>query len=162
MSNENQTKTMPANHATIRRLILACGNTLRGDDGVGWRIAEQLESDPIHTDDQIILVQQFLPEHAELLSQADVVVFVDCSALSAPGQVCTIPIVPAEHLPRILTHHLNPASLLLIALGLYGKIPSRASAVTIGGSSFELSEDLTPAVRDAIPAAVRAVIEALR
>jgi len=162
MNRHNQSQLEPAENPPIRRLILACGNTLRGDDGVGWKIAAHLERDPFHADDQIIVTQQFLPEHAELLSQSDVVVFVDCSAVKAPGQVSTLPIEPASELPRILTHHLDPASLLRMALDLYGKIPSRATAVTIGGSNFGLSEDVTPAVRAAIPAAIRAVQEALR
>ena len=29
-----------------KKLVLACGNTLRGDDGVGWAIAALLEDDP--------------------------------------------------------------------------------------------------------------------
>jgi hypothetical protein len=34
--------------------------------------------------------------------------------------------------------------------------------ITVGGESFGMSEELSPAVRDAIPAATLAVQEALR
>ena len=152
----------PANNPSIQRLVLACGNTLRGDDGVGWQIAAQLEPSLSKADDALVVTQQLLPEHAELITRARVVVFTDCSAQAEPGRVQSIPITPADELPRILTHHLDPASLLRLALDLYGKIPSRATAVTVGGDFFELSEELSAPVAAAIPKALLAVLHALR
>ena len=132
-------------------LVLACGNTLRGDDGVAWHIAAALQQDGAHPEAEIVLAHQLLPEHAELLSKANFVVFIDCSAVAGPGVISTIPITPADMLPRIFTHHLDPASLLKLAQDLYGRIPSRAMAITIGGQSFDLNEQLSNPVRAAIP-----------
>ena len=161
MNDDDQPEEQPANQPPIRRLILACGNTLRGDDGIGWQIATALEQDASITDAQFVVTQQLLPEHSELISRADIFVFIDCSAQSPPGQVQCSPITPAERLPRILTHHLDPASLLRLALDLYGKIPSRATAVTVGGDFFELSEELSTRVAAAIPTAMLAVQHAM-
>ena len=161
MKTDIHTEATTAESHSIRRLVLACGNTLRGDDGVGWHIAAGLENDPSHSADQFVVTRQFLPEHAELISQADVVVFIDCSAQAAAGQIETIPIAPAQQLPGNLTHHLDPASLLRLALDLYGKMPSRSTAITIGGNFFELSEEMSAPVHAAIPAAMLAVQQAL-
>ena len=138
-------------------LVLACGNTLRGDDGVAWHIAAALEQDGTDPKAEIIFTRQLIPEHAELLSTADLVVFIDCSAVAEPGVISTIPITPAHALPRIFTHHLDPASLLKLAQDLYGRIPSKAMAITVGGQSFELNEQLSKPVTAAIPIAVEVV-----
>ncbi len=140
-----------------RALLLACGNTLRGDDGVGWWIGGEVEQRPPLPDLEVVLTHQLLPELAEKVSTADIVVFVDCSAISEAGTVSVVPIRPAEQLPRLLTHHLDPASLLRLTSDVYGHLPQTAMAVTIGGHEFGLAEGLSDAVRNAIPAAVAAV-----
>ena len=66
-----------------------------------------------------------------------------------------------ENLPRILTHHLDPAALLRLALDLYSRTPTRAVAVTVGGASFALTDQLSKAVRSAVPKALEAVRAAL-
>jgi hydrogenase maturation protease len=144
-----------------RTLLFACGNTLRGDDGVGWRIGCTLERQPPCPGLTVVVTQQLLPEHAEAISAAETVIFVDCSAVHASGTVSTISVQPAESLPRILTHHLDPASLLRLALDLYSRAPSHAVAVTIGGESFELTDHLSRTVKSAVPKALEAVRAAL-
>jgi len=144
-----------------RALLLACGNCFRGDDGVGWRIGTAVEEHPPCPGLTVVLTQQFLPEHAEAISEADVVVFVDCSAVTSAGTVSTFAIQPAATLPRILTHHMDPAALLKLALDLYQRTPAQAIAVTVGGESFELTDRLTRTVKSAIPKALEAVRGAL-
>ena len=144
-----------------RALLLACGNTLRGDDGVGWRIACALEQQPCNGL-TVLFTQQLLPEFAQAVSVADTVVFIDCSADTAAGTVSTIPIEPAKDLPRILTHHLDPASLLRLSLDLYAHAPARALAVTVGGESFALTDHLSKTVQAAVPTALQAVRNALQ
>ncbi len=149
----------PSPQASLAQpLLLACGNPLRGDDGVGWRIADTLAITPSTPPLHVILSQQLLPEHAEPISAADLVIFVDCSALTPHGVVSVIQIEPASSLPRIFTHHLDPASLLRLTVDLYGRIPSRSILVTVGGQEFELSEELSPPVAAAIPAAIALIL----
>jgi hydrogenase maturation protease len=138
-------------------LVLACGNTLRGDDGVAWHIGSALKDDATYSEVEVILTQQLLPEHAEPLSRTDLAIFIDCSAVAEPGAVSTIPVHQADCLPSIFTHHLDPASLLRLTQDLYGCTPSRAVAITIGGQSFGLSEELSKPVAGAIPLAKAAV-----
>ena len=84
-------------------------------------------------------------------------VFVDCSAISSAGTVSTIPIQAAETLPRILTHHLDPASLLKLTLDLYEHTPTIAILITVGGESFDLTDQLSKTVKAAVPKALEAV-----
>ena len=138
-------------------LLLACGNPLRGDDGVGWKIAEALQQDPAYANVKVIITQQFTPELAEDLRDADTVVFVDASATTAAGEVALVELSPAQAMPRMLTHHMPPDSLLKLTQELYGRLPQRAFAVVVGGECFELGEKLTEGVQAAIPKALAAL-----
>jgi hydrogenase maturation protease len=151
------TESTPHAATNDRKLLLACGNPLRGDDGVGWKIAEALELDPAYASVKVIITQQFTPELAEDLRDADTVVFVDASATTAAGEVTLVELSAAQAMPRMLTHHMPPDSLLKLTRELYGRLPQRAFAVVVGGESFELGETLTEAVQAAIPQAVAAL-----
>jgi len=68
-----------------RCLILACGNTLRSDDGVGPNLAawaeERFRQDP---DVRVISRQQWTPDLAEDIAPADSVLFIDASVNPRP------------------------------------------------------------------------------
>lgn len=145
-----------------KQLVLACGNTLRGDDGVAWRIAEAIERDPSLTNLQVIVSHQWTPEMAESISHACTVIFVDCSAVTLPGEISIIPLQPAIDISASLTHNVTPAALLALAQEIFGATPQQAYAVTVGGKSFAMSEKLTEAVTNAVPEAVRMLKQILR
>ncbi|MEI9970055.1 MAG: hypothetical protein WDM87_16065 [Terracidiphilus sp.] len=73
-----------------RALILACGNTLRGDDGVAAHVGSALRAEfqdkQIDPAIEVIVTQQLLPEHAEPLSRTDTAIFLDCCANRATGR----------------------------------------------------------------------------
>jgi hydrogenase maturation protease len=142
-------------------LVLACGNTLCGDDGVAWHIGsalkDELQDRPIDSAVEVILTQQLLPEHAEPLSRTNCAIFLDCSAIDRPGVVSTRALIPAQSLPCLFNHYFDPASLLKLTQDLYGCIPLRAVAITVGGQSFELKEHLSKSVTAALPIALEAV-----
>src|ERR1700723_1628969 len=103
-------------HEIKSAVVLACGNTVRGDDGVAWTIGSEIEQSIVrgssqYADVEVILTHQLLPEHAEPLSKTNLAIFVDCSAVADPGVVSTIQVRQAECLPSIFTHQLDPASL---------------------------------------------------
>jgi hydrogenase maturation protease len=120
---------------------------------IGSALQDQLANSEV----EVILTHQLLPEHAEPLSRSDTAIFIDCSATSQPGVVSTLALSAAQSLPRIFTHHLDPASLLKLTHDLYGSIPSSAVSITIGGKFFELEEQLSDPVTAAIPIAIQAV-----
>jgi len=139
-------------------LVLACGNTLRSDDGVGpwladWA-AEHFADDPrVH----IISRQQWTPDLAQDIAAASSVLFLDCSVESAAGSVQLRPVEPASPNPGLATHHTGAPELLALARELYGTIPRTSLLLTIGAGSTELGESFSPAVTTALPEAQRLV-----
>jgi hydrogenase maturation protease len=142
----------------IRCLILGCGSTLRGDDGIGpvlcaWA-EERFASEPSV---RILARHQFTPELAAEIAGAPSVLFVDCSIETEPGQILLREIAPADS-SEISTHHLGPSELLALARDLYNSTPNRAALFTVGAASLDLGEELSPAVRAALPEA-REILE---
>jgi hydrogenase maturation protease len=150
-------------HTKARCLILACGNTLRGDDGVGLWLAEWAEQ---RFSDQpgvrIIADHQWTPELAEDVAHAHSVLFIDCSIGSEPGSLHLTPVEPVSGSPEHNTHHLGAAELLALGRELYGSLPHEALQLTIGAGSTEMCESFSPAVTAALPAACRMIEETVR
>jgi hydrogenase maturation protease len=142
------------NQPTPRCLILACGNTLRGDDGVGLWLAEWTKE---RFSDQpsvcVIADHQWTPELAHDVAHADSVLFMDCSIDSAPGSVNLQPVEPAASGQGHATHHLGAPELLALSRELYASLPSSARLLTIGAGSVELGEVFSDAVTAALPEA---------
>ena len=82
-------------------LLLACGNSLREDDGVGLRIAEAAEQLFPASRLRIVAAQQFTPEMAADLAATDLAIFVDASVGDDPGAIRVhAPSRPAQILRR--------------------------------------------------------------
>jgi hydrogenase maturation protease len=137
---------------TVRCLILACGNTLRSDDGVGSWLAEWAEEkyreDPSV---RVISRQQWTPDLAEDIAGAASVLFIDCSIESVPGYVRLVCIEPSVQTQGLATHHQGAPELLALARDLYNSRPAKAALLTIGAGSTELGEEFSKPVLDAIP-----------
>jgi hydrogenase maturation protease len=138
----------------IQALILACGNSLRGDDAAALYVARQLRSGLSEPGIVIQSSTQFTPELAESISQAALVIYVDASAALPPGKVQARKVSPIPEAPGSVSHRTSPAGLLALAKCLYGVIPSRPYLISIGAKSFEVSEELSEPVRRAIPEAI--------
>jgi hydrogenase maturation protease len=140
--------------AKKRCLILACGNTLRSDDGVGpwlcdWA-ANHFSSDPkVRT----ISRQQWTPDLAEDIASADSVLFIDCSIASAPGEINLTGVEPAAPNPGLATHHTSACELLALAQELYGSKSRNSLLLTVGAGSTDLGETFSPEVTAALPQA---------
>jgi hydrogenase maturation protease len=145
---------------TARCLILACGNTLRTDDGAGPWLAEWAEQRFRSESDVLVLSrQQWTPELAEEIARAQSVLFIDSSIDSAPGVVEIRPVEPAAGGQGLATHHLGAAELLALSRDLYNSQPSNALLVTIGAGSTELGEVFSEAVTAALPTACHLIEE---
>jgi hydrogenase maturation protease len=140
-------------------LVIAWGNPLREDDAVAWHVLEGLRSlkprpglPALH----LRHAHQLTPEMAECVSRARGVVFVDARRDGVPGEVRCEEIAPSAG-SNPLAHSLSPQALLLYAEQLYGRAP-RAVVLSIAGERFGMGEALSPAVRHAVPRAMRAVL----
>ena len=140
-------------------LVIAWGNPLREDDTVAWHVLEGLRTlrprpglPALH----LRHAHQLTPEMAECVSRAQGVVFVDARRDGTPGEVRCEEIEPSAG-RNPLAHSLSPQALLLYAEQLCGRAP-RAVVLTIAGERFGTGEALSPAVRRAVPRAMRAVL----
>jgi hydrogenase maturation protease len=139
-----------------RVLIVAYGNSMRSDDGVAWRAADELErtfsGSKIASEVEILRLHQLVPELAEAVSHAEAVIFLDAVSSGAgtePGELrCEETSPPASR--TSFSHQLSPSVLLALSQQLFGASP-RAYAVTLAGESFDHGESLSPAIEAAIP-----------
>src|SRR5205823_6644594 len=129
---------------------LACGNTLREDDGVGPFLAEWAE-ERWRGDSRVRVLcdHQWTPEMAEEVAQAESVVFVDCATDCEPGSVRTRCVEPAGVESKIGTHHLEAGQLLALSQQFYGTMPRSSLLLTVGAGSLELREGFSEVVQAA-------------
>jgi hydrogenase maturation protease len=143
---------------SARCLVLACGSTLREDDGIGPWLAEWAE-ERFASDGNVRVVsrQQWTPELAEDVAHADSVIFIDCAANAEPGSLHLVPVAPGVESPGIATHHFGASELLSLGKELYGAVPRISLLLTIGAGSLELREGFSASVQAAIPEACRLI-----
>lgn len=147
----------------VRCLILACGNTLRGDDGVGpWLAAWAAEQFAAEPSVRVLSRHQWTPDLAEDIAHADAVVFVDCAVDLAPGAVRMMRVQPARVDAGLATHHVGWAELLALSEELYAALPRDALLLTVGASSTEMGETFSESVKDALPEACKRLEAAVR
>lgn len=143
-----------------RCLILACGNTLRSDDGVGLWLAEWAEQHfSTQADVRVIADHQWTPELAEDVARAASVLFIDCSIDSNPGSLDLTCVEPVSGRSEHNTHHLDAAELLALGHELYNSLPHEALQLTIGAASIELGEAFSDPVNAALPDACALIEE---
>jgi hydrogenase maturation protease len=133
----------------MKILALALGTTLRGDDGAGLALARGL--DDLLPGLDVLELQELLPEHAEVVSQADGVLFLDASVAGRPGEVRAPRLAPRTARAAVI-HALMPEEVLGLARAQYGRCPP-AALVTIGGKEFSFGDALSPEVEAALPLA---------
>ncbi len=146
--------------ACPRALLLACGNCLREDDGIGLRIAEAVEQLIPASRLRIVAAQQFTPEMAADLAETDLVIFVDACAGEDPGAIRVRPVAASADSPE--THRLDPPALLAMAAALCGHAPARAFALTVGAGRFGYGMEISGPLRQAVPRACRLIDNLLR
>jgi hydrogenase maturation protease len=139
-------------------LVIGYGNTLRRDDGVGPRVAEAVGNlclPGVRT----IIAQQLSPEHADLISRASTVVFVDAS-VDAPRQVQLCKLAPGDT-SQLMAHAADPRTMLALARDVFGHAPE-AWWLTIPALNLDFSEDLTPEAQRGFEEAVGKIQELCR
>jgi hydrogenase maturation protease len=121
-----------------RLLVIGYGNPLRGDDGLGWRAAEDLAREFPNDDVEIRTCHQLLPEQVDLVSRVETTFFIDAAQDGEPGEVKCAPVTPQRETSSS-SHQLSPAAIPAWFRELYGRHP-RAFALSICGGCFEMGE----------------------
>jgi len=169
MRHETGDTTCAIRNSQLAFLVLAYGNPLRRDDGVGWVIGERLAEILAEDVADVRVLHQLTPELAEPISRAERVIFVDAAEKTCrvsenpagltpsfgatPGGIRWSEIQPGSFAAQPFTHQVDPASLLAAALELFGHAPP-AHLLTVTGADFGYGEGLSPAVENAVVEAI--------
>lgn len=151
-------------------LVIGVGNVLLRDEGVGVRVARELQrlgssghvAVPPGTRvvDGGTLGLDLLP----LIEDSRALLLIDAVDLrQAPG---TVDVIRGDSLQRSMSGHVSPHQVgigdLLGAARLMGTLPDAVALVAIQPGGIEIGLELTEAVEAAIPAAVQAAVDELR
>ena len=135
--------------------MIGIGNPLRGDDGVGWHLADALGGPHL-------ALHQLTPECAAQLATCGRVLFIDAwlvdgdgdglAAGQPPGPVLQRlhPAAPRKSAAPALSHHLAPAALLQLTAQLYGRSPE-AWQLLIPASAMAHGDTFSPALQALLP-----------
>lgn len=141
-------------------LIIAYGNPMRCDDGLAWRVAEELGQLNVSSDVEIMTRQELTPELALPVSQAATVLFIDAAQIGVPGEIASGPLKP-QPLSAVFTHEFSPGAILSVAQELYGRC-AEAFMITLCGECFDQGETLSKKVEEGLPRVVALVSEFVR
>ena len=141
MTNSPNSPTRPL------RLVIGYGNTIRQDDGVGYRLAEFLAQHPPSLDFcdlKAIAVHQLTPDLAAEVAQATEVIFVDMVPTSPTVQLHQLTPQSQMSVGKTSLGHLSdPQCILQLSDRLFGASP-QGYWLLIPGERWEMGEDLSP------------------
>ncbi len=126
-------------------IVIGVGNPWRGDDGAGPAVARRLAGGRVHEGDAVALLDAW--------SDAAHVVIVDAARSGAPpGSVHHFD-ARAGSLPAALlrssTHAFGVSDAVELGRAL-GRLPARLDVYAIEGAAFELGDELSPPVANAV------------
>lgn len=136
-------------------LVIGYGNTLRGDDGVGPRVAEAVGARRL-PGVRTLICQQLSPEHACPISRADRVIFVD-AAVDSPEKIRWRKLVPGET-AQLMAHAADPRTMLALSRAVFGRAPE-AWWLTIPAKNLGFTEEFSPQTQAASYQAVNQILE---
>lgn len=139
-------------------MVIGYGNELLGDDAIGNRIANAIESWHLLTV-KSLAVHQLTPELAENLAKTDLAIFVDACINSEPLDIQVKSLLP-DTSNAVNGHIGDPRSLLALTESLYGHCPP-AWLVTVPGFNFEISDRISPSAEKGMAIALIKIIQLL-
>jgi len=157
----------------MKTIVIGLGNPILGDDGIGWRVVEQVQNkyvDQNQIDTEITfeclsIGGLTLMEH---LIGYDRAILVDAITTgNAPDG--TIRSFPIEALPNLAIGHFSSShdttlqNAIEVGRKMGAKIPYNIDIVAIEAQQiYDFSEELSEQVRQALPKAVKTVREMIR
>lgn len=134
-------------------LVVGYGNSLRGDDDAGRRVAAAVAAFEI-ADVEVQLLHQLTPELAVDLADRRLVVFVDAAT---DAERVAIDVLHAGGATAATTHHIDARGVLGLAATL-GGAPAAAVTVTVPAFDLRIGTHLSPATSRAVEEAVAEVV----
>jgi len=136
----NNFMTSTATTRTTDLLVIGYGNTLRGDDGLGPRVAEAVAALNL-PGVQTLICPLLTPELAAPISLARTVIFVD-AAVDAPHEVQLRRLTPNDT-SQLMAHAADPRTMLALSRDVFGHVP-QAWWLTIPAVKLDFGDELTP------------------
>ena len=171
---------VPAVNIEAELLVVGYGNTLRGDDGVGPRVAEAVEKLNL-PGVRTLVCQQLSPEHADPISRVRKVVFVDAIVntddkwqvtsdgktwQATSGRKSCHPSPDTCHVQfrklepgatsQLMAHAADPRTMLALARDVFGHTPE-AWWLTIPAVNLDFGEKLSPETEAGFHEALRRI-----
>jgi len=154
----------------MKTIVIGLGNPILGDDGVGWRVAEELSRQLTHKSDKIDICCLSVGGLTlmERLVGYNRAILVDAlqTGLHPPG---TVKQLQLEELPdqisshMVSTHDANLKTALQLGREMGVQLPEQIMVVGIEAQHvIDFSDTLSPSVRSAIPQAVQIVSNLLK
>lgn len=133
-------------------LVIAFGNSWRGDDGLGPAAGARIAAWSL-PGVEIAIVPQLVPELIDRIRLATRVLFVDAAAVDAIDGPYSLARIAADQAPAGLGHLETPAHLLGLLHALDGRIPE-PWLLAIAGSAFAFGPGLSEAAAANLTAAL--------
>ncbi|MFA5027775.1 MAG: hydrogenase maturation protease [Candidatus Methylomirabilota bacterium] len=138
-------------------LLIGYGNSLRGDDAAGPRIAAAVARWRLPSV-RVLIAHQLTPELAADLGEASRAVFIDAAPAAGLPAAALRPLAalpPAER-PSPLGHAASPAELLALTRALYGRAPESWWGL-VPAEDFRVGAPLSPRARQGARRLLRAL-----
>jgi hydrogenase maturation protease len=128
----------------MRTLLLACGNTLRGDDAAAHAVLDLIAPTSLHA---TRAVHQLTPELAPEVARFSRVVFIDADAESKAVRIEPLNAAPQNLISQgsPLTHASTPEEVVALASALFG-FSGQAFVCRIPAQHFDAGEAPAPEV----------------
>jgi hydrogenase maturation protease len=146
-------------------LIVGLGNPILGDDGIGWHVAEavRLLVDDVEVDCLALGGLSLM----ERLIGYERVIIID-AIQTRDGQIGEVSTFPLEALPDLSAGHTTAAhdtslqTALKLGRTMGAQLPDDVTVVAVEANRvYDFSEELSPAVAQAIPVATQLVLDLL-
>jgi hydrogenase maturation protease len=137
-------------------LLVGIGNSGRADDGLGWEFVERISILGFDSLDCEFRYQLQI-EDAAMISNYDVVVFVDATREKLRSGFQISPCIAAPH-AFFTTHAEAPGAILYLTNELYTRYPKTYTLV-ISGTDWELGTSLSNEARNNLDTAVNFFLE---
>lgn len=144
----------------MSRILLVGLGSPHGDDQIGWKVVEQMDNVPGDVEARVLREPTALWDH---LGRCQRLVVIDaCQSDACPGTPhrLTWPL-DLHPVPLRSSHGFDLASVLRLAESI-GRLPSEVVLLAIEMDGCQAGDDLSPALRQALPHLVEVVRQELR
>ena len=154
---------------TRKTLVLGLGNPILGDDGVGWRVAEAVQTrlGTLHAAVEVDFASLGGLSLMERMLGYERVILVDCLQ-TGEAPVGTVQSMPLAELANpsagysASAHDTSLITALAAAKTMGAEIPTDVDVVTIEArNTYDFSEQLSPEIAAAVPVATQEVLRLL-